>query len=59
MPRNEIAAIIGLIVVLFYVLAGPGRGRNLMRTPQGIATLVMVFVVAFALTWIGLRLIDY
>ena len=59
MPRNDIAAIIGLIVVLWYVLMGPMRGQGLPRTQRGILTVVIVFIVAFALTWIALRLINY
>jgi hypothetical protein len=59
MPRNDIAAIIGLIVVLAAVVAGPPAVRGIPRTPRGIALLVVIFVVAFAVVWIALRLINY
>jgi hypothetical protein len=58
-PRNDIAAIIGLIVVAFYLFAGPMRGRGLPRTPRDLGALLLVFVVAFAIVWIALRLINY
>lgn len=59
MPRNEIAAIIGLIVVFWFAFLGPGRGRGEPREPRAIGTLLVVFAIAFALTWIALRLIGY
>jgi hypothetical protein len=58
MPRNDIAAIIGLIVVALALL-GPMRSRGLPRTASGIGSLVLVFAVTFAIVWIGLRLINY
>jgi hypothetical protein len=59
MPRNEIAAIIGLIVVVLAVFAGPPSVRGAPRTAQGIGTLVAIFVIAFAIVCIALRLINY
>ena len=59
MPRNEIAAIIGLIVAIWYVLAGPGQRLGLPRNPRGLATVLLVFVVTFAIVWIVLRLLNY
>jgi hypothetical protein len=59
MPRNEIAAIVGLVVVAFYLLAGPARSRGLPRSAKGIATAATVFVIAFLVTWIVLRLLNY
>jgi len=59
MPRNEIAAIIGLIVVLMAMVAGPPRVRGVPRTPQAVASLVVIFLVAFVIVWIALRLINY
>jgi hypothetical protein len=59
MPRNDIAAIIGLIVVLAAIVAGPPRLRGVPRTPQAAGSLVLLFVVAFAIVWIALRLINY
>ena len=58
MPRNDIAAIIGLIVVALALL-GPMRTRGLPKTPRDIGSLVAVFVVTFAIVWIALRLINY
>jgi hypothetical protein len=58
MPRNDIAAIIGLIVAFWYVFAGPGRPQGL-RSPRAIGMAVAVFVIAFAITWIVLRLFNY
>ncbi|MDQ0391263.1 hypothetical protein [Labrys monachus] len=59
MPRNEIAAIIGLIVAIWYVLAGPGRSLGLPRNPRGLAMVLVVFLVTFAIVWIVLRLLNY
>ena len=59
MPRNDIAAIIGLVVALWYVLAGPGRGHNPLRNPRVLGPVVIAFVVAFAITWIVLRVLNY
>jgi hypothetical protein len=59
MPRNDIAAIIGLIVAAWYVLAGPGRGLGLPRNPRALATVLIVFLVTFAIVWIVLRLLNY
>jgi hypothetical protein len=58
MPRNDIAAIIGLIVVALAFL-GPMRSRGAPRTPRDIGVLVLVFVITFAIVWIALRLIGY
>ena len=58
MPRNDIALIIGLIVVLLYAVAGPGR-IGLPRNPRSIGTLLVVFLVAFAITWIALRIVGH
>jgi hypothetical protein len=59
MPRNDIAAIIGLIIALLYVFTGPGHGKNLFRSPKGIGSVLVVFLVAFAIVWIVLRLLNY
>jgi hypothetical protein len=59
MPRNEIAAIIGLIVVLAAAVVGPPRLRGMPRSPQAVGNLVILFVVVFAIVWIALRLINY
>ena len=59
MPRNEIAAIIGLVVAIWYVVAGPGRTLGLPRNPRGLAIVLVVFVVTFAIVWIVLRLLNY
>ncbi len=59
MPRNEIATIIGLIVTLWYIFMGPGRLQGLPRTPRTIVTVLIVFVIAFLVTWIVLRLFGY
>ncbi|MDR3450116.1 MAG: hypothetical protein P4M15_10295 [Alphaproteobacteria bacterium] len=59
MPRNDIAAIIGLIVALWYVFAGPGRAEAAPRNPRALGKALVVFLVAFAITWIVLRLLDY
>ncbi|MBX9738535.1 MAG: hypothetical protein K2X62_00595 [Beijerinckiaceae bacterium] len=58
MPRNDIALIIGLIVTLLYAVGGPGR-IGLPRNPRHIGTLLVVFVVTFAITWIVLRLVGH
>jgi hypothetical protein len=58
MPRNDIAAIIGLIVAFWYVFAGPGRAQGL-RNPRAIGMALVAFVIAFAITWIILRLLNY
>lgn len=58
MPRNDIAAIIGLIVAFWFVFAGPGRAAGL-RSPRAIGGAVLSFVVAFAITWICLRVVGY
>lgn len=58
MPRNDIAAIIGLIVVLWYAFLGPGRGRPL-RESRTLTTLLVIFIAAFAIVWIVLRLLNY
>ena len=59
MPRNDIAAIIGLIVAFWYVFAGPGRAEGLPRTPRAFVGAAIAFLVAFVITWIILRLLDY
>lgn len=59
MPRNDIAAIIGLIVAFWYAFAGPGRGTGLPRNPRALATVLIVFLIAFGITWIVLRLLGY
>jgi hypothetical protein len=59
MPRNEIATIIGLIVTAWYVFMGPGRAQGLPRTPRAIIPMLVVFVIAFLVTWIVLRLFGY
>ncbi len=59
MPRNDIAAIIGLIVAFWYVFAGPGRGEGIPRTPRALAMVLIVFLIAFGITWIVLRLLGY
>jgi hypothetical protein len=59
MPRNEIATIIGLIVTAWYMFMGPGRSQGLPRTPRAIVTVLIVFVIAFLVTWIVLRLFGY
>ena len=59
MPRNDIAAIIRLIVAFWYVFAGPGRAGGLPRTPRALVTVLVVFVIAFGITWIVLRLLGY
>jgi hypothetical protein len=58
MPRNDIAAIIGLIVAFWYLFAGPGRVQG-FRNPRAIGTALFVFAVAFAIVWIVLRLLGY
>jgi len=59
MPRNDISAIIGLIVAFWYVFAGPGRAQGLTDNRRAFGTALFVFVVAFAVTWIALRLFGY
>jgi hypothetical protein len=58
MPRNDIAAIIGLIVAFWYLFAGPGRTLG-FRNPRALGMAVFVFAVAFAIVWIVLRLLNY
>ncbi len=59
MPRNDISAIIGLIVALWYVFAGPGRLQGLPGNRRALGNVLIVFLVAFAVTWIALRLFGY
>jgi hypothetical protein len=59
MPRNEIAAIVGLIVAFWWVFAGPARTRGLPRDIQGFGLLFVIFVIGFGITWIVLRLLGY
>jgi uncharacterized membrane protein len=59
MPRNEIAAIIGLIVAFWWVFAGPGREETSPRSPRALGRTLASFLVAFVITWIVLRLFDY
>ena len=58
MPRNDIAAIIGLIVAFWCLFAGPGRAQG-WRNPRTLGTALFVFAVAFAIVWIVLRLLGY
>jgi hypothetical protein len=58
MPRNDIAAIIGLIVAAWFLFAGPGRAQGL-RNPRALAMALFVFAVAFAIVWIVLRVLGY
>ena len=58
-PRNDISAIIGRIVALWYVFAGPGRAQGLASNWRALGTVLVVFLVAFAITWIALRLLGY
>ena len=58
MPRNDIAAIIGLIVACWFLFAGPGRVQGL-RDPRTLAMALFVFAVAFAVVWIVLRVLGY
>lgn len=58
MPRNDIALIVGLIVTVVVLLAGPAGIRGLPRSPKAVATALVIFVVAFLVTWIILRLLG-
>jgi hypothetical protein len=56
MPRNDLAAIVGLIVALLYLFAWPRGDRALPRTPRGYLPALFVFCLAFLFAWIVLRL---
>ncbi|WP_158266683.1 hypothetical protein [Alsobacter soli] len=58
MPRNDIAVIIGFIVAMWYLFAGPGRAGG-FRDRRSVVGALIAFVVAFAITWICLRLVGY
>jgi hypothetical protein len=58
MPRNDIAAIIGLIVALVWLFAWPRPERGLPRTLRGYLPALIVFCIAFLVTWIVLRLLG-
>jgi hypothetical protein len=57
MPRNEIAAIIGVILAVITAFGGfpPARGRPAARG----AAIAAGFLVGFAATWIVLYLAGY
>lgn len=59
MPRNDIALVVGLIVAFWFQLAGPGRTEAMPRSPRALGRALAVFLAAFAITWIVLRLLDY
>ena len=56
MPRNEIAAIVGLVVALIVLFARRGPGGQLPRTAQGYLSVLFVFCLVFLVAWIVLRL---
>ncbi len=58
MPRNELATIVGLVVALVFLFAWPRAEKGLPRTLQGYVPVLLVFCVAFLVTWIILRVLG-